>query len=119
MKKIFSLLLSVAILATMVFCPTAGIFASAETTAKAPNNVSIENTFDEADWNPQPNSNLVKEEITDGSNGNALRFNNVTSISATTGNAIRHYKIFDPKKVDGGYIAYKPSSDSTYKLTFR
>jgi len=119
MKKIFSLLLSVAILATMVFCPTAGIFASAEATAEVPSNVCIENTFDEADWNPLANSNLVKEEIADGSNGNALRFNKVTSISATTGNAIRHYKIFNPQKVDGGYLTYKPSANTTYKLTFR
>lgn len=118
MKKIFSLLLSVAILATMVFCPTAGIFASAEATAEVPSNVCIENTFDEADWNPLANSNLVKQEK-DGSNGNALQFNNVTSISATTGNAIRHYNIFNPQKLDGGYLAYQPSANTTYKLTFR
>ncbi|MBR4123150.1 MAG: family 16 glycosylhydrolase [Clostridia bacterium] len=119
MKRICSLLLSFAILATMVFCPTAGIFASAETQTSTSNNDVIENTFDEADWNPLPNSNLLKEEITDGSNGNALRFNKVTSSSATTGNAIRHYKIFNPQKVDGGYIDYKPTTNTTYKLTFR
>ncbi|MBE6727872.1 MAG: glycosyl hydrolase family protein [Ruminococcaceae bacterium] len=119
MKKICSLLLSVALIVTMVFCPAAGIFASAETDNTTQENVVIENTFDEADWNPQPNSNLLKEEISDGSNGNALRFNMITSSSATTGNAIRHYKIFDPKKIDGGYIDYKPSSNTTYKLTFR
>ena len=118
MKRICSLLLSVAILATMVFCPTAGIFASAATTAEASGNVCIENTFDEADWNPSSNSNLVKQEK-DGSNGNALQFNVVTSYTATTGNAIRHYKIFDPQKIDGGYLDYKPTSDTTYKLTFR
>ena len=117
MKKICSLLLSVAILATMVFCPTAGIFASAETQTSTSGNVVIENTFDEG-WNPLANSNLVKQEK-DGSNGNALQFNNVTSISATTGNAIRHYKIFNPQKVYGGFIDYKPASDTTYKLTFR
>jgi len=118
MKKICSLLLSVVILATMVLSPMAGIFASAEESA-ATNNVVIENTFDEADWNPLPTSNLLKEEITDGSDGNALRFNKITSSSATTGNAIRHYKIFNPEKVDGGYLDFKPSADTTYKLTFR
>ncbi len=118
MKRICSLLLSVAILATMVFCPTAGILASAEASAVKPNGVVIKNTFDEADWNPLANSNLVKQPK-DGSNGNALQFNNVTSITATTGNAIRHYKIYNPQDIYGGYVSYKPSADTTYKLTFR
>jgi len=118
MKRICSLLLSVAILATMVFCPTAGILASAEASAVKPNGVVIENTFDEEGWNPLANSNLVKQEK-DGSDGNALQFNNVTSISATTGNAIRHYKIYNPQDVYGGYVSYKPAADTTYKLTFR
>ncbi len=117
MKRICSLLLSVVILATMVLSPTAGIFASAEESATM-GNVVIENTFDEADWNPLSNSNLVKQEK-DGSNGNALQYNNITSSSATTGNAIRHYKIFNPEKVDGGYLDFKPSANTTYKLTFR
>ena len=64
MKRICSLLLSVAILATMVFCPTAGILASAAASAVKPNGVIIENTFDEEGWNPLANSNLIKEEIT-------------------------------------------------------
>lgn len=117
MKRICSLLLSVVILATMVLSPTAGIFASAEESATT-GNVVIENTFDEADWNPQPNSNLIKV-TPDGSNGNALQFNYGTSITATTGNAIRHYKIFNPEKIDGGYLDFKPSVNTTYKLTFR
>lgn len=118
MKKLCSVLLSVAMIATMVFCPAAGIFASAEAEAATPNSVVIENTFDEADWNPLSNSNLVKQSK-DGSNGNALQFNVITSYTATTGNAIRHYKIFNPQKVDGGYLDFKPTANTTYKLTFR
>ena len=119
MKRICSLLLSVAILATMVFCPTAGILASAAASAVKPNGVIIENTFDEEGWNPLANSNLIKEEITDGSNGNALRFNYITSVTAATGNDIRHYKIYNPQDVYGGYVNYKPAADTMYKLTFR
>ena len=119
MNRICSLLLSVAIIATTIYCPMAKSSVYAATKQTTSNDVCIENTFDEADWNPLPNSNLLKEEITDGSNGNALRFNKVTSFSATTGNAIRHYNIFNPQKVDGGYVDYRPTSDTTYKLTFR
>jgi len=119
MKRICSLLLSVAIFATMVFCPTAGILASATASAVKPNGVMIENTFDEEGWNPLANSNLIKEEITDGSNGNALRFNYITSVTAATGNDIRHYKIYNPQDVYGGYVTYKPAADTMYKLTFR
>ena len=119
MKKIFSLILSAVLVLTVIFVPMVGRFPSVEALATTQSSVVIENTFDEENWNPLATSNLLKEEITDGSNGNALRFNKVTSVTATTGNAIRHYKIFNPEKVAGGYIDYKPSANTTYKLTFR
>lgn len=118
MKKICSLMLSIAMIATMLFLPNAVSSVAAEEVSMG--NISvIKNTFDEDGWNPKADSKLLKT-TKDGSNGNALQFNYVTSISATTGNAIRHYKIFYPEKVaGGGYIDYKPQANTTYKLTFR
>ncbi|MBQ9355422.1 MAG: hypothetical protein IJT84_07070, partial [Clostridia bacterium] len=116
MKKICSLMLSIAMIATMLFLPNAVSSVAAEEVSMG--NISvIKNTFDEDGWNPKADSKLLKT-TKDGSNGNALQFNYVTSISATTGNAIRHYKIFYPEKVaGGGYIDYKPQTNTTYKLT--
>ena len=109
MKRIISIVLSAVLLLTTVL--TVPMVFAADTA------VSITNTFDEAGWTPT-DANLVLA-TPNGANGNALQYNNITSSSATTGNAIRHYKIFNPEKVDGGYLDFKPSANTTYKLTFR
>ncbi|MBO5322040.1 MAG: family 16 glycosylhydrolase [Clostridia bacterium] len=123
MKKLFSLLLSVILLITVVFCPAIEIPEVSAAPFNVENNSVIENTFDEG-WSPLNGSNTLlnviepSSEDAAGSNGNALQFNKPTTV-ATQGNDIRHYKIYNPEKVGDGYVAYKPSVATTYKLTFR
>lgn len=123
MKKLFSLLLSVILLITVVFCPAIEIPEVSAAPLNVQNNIVIENTFDDG-WSPLTGSDTLlnviapSSEDVAGSNGNALQFNKPTTV-ATQGNDIRHYKIYNPEKVGDGYVAYKPSVATTYKLTFR
>ena len=123
MKKLFSLLLSVILLITVVFCPAIEIPEVSAAPFNVQNNIVIENTFDDG-WSPLTGSNTLlnviepSSEDAAASNGNALQFNKPTTV-ATQGNDIRHYKIYNPKKVGDGFVAYKPSVATTYKLTFR
>lgn len=123
MKKLFSLLLSVILLITVVFCPAIEIPKVSAAPFNAENNSVIDNTFDDG-WSPLNGSNTLlnviepSSEDVSGSNGYALQFNKPTTV-ATQGNDIRHYKIYNPEKVGDGYVAYKPSVATTYKLTFR
>lgn len=123
MKKLFSLLLSVILLITVVFCPAIEIPEVSAAPFNVQDNIVIENTFDDG-WSPLTGSNTLlnviepSSEDAAGSNGNALQFNKPTTV-ATQGNDIRHYKIYNPEKVGDGYVSYKPSVATTYKLTFR
>lgn len=103
MKKNISLVLSI-ILVLSVVLTVPMVFA--DNTAK-----TITNTFDEAGWTPSDTNLLLA--TPDGSNGNALQFN------AIADNANRYYKIFNPEKVSGEYVDFKPTAKTTYKLTFR
>ncbi len=103
MKRIISIALSAILLLTTVLTVP---MVFADDTA-----VSITNTFDEAGWTPSDTNLLLA--TPDGANGNALQFN------AIANNAIRYYKIFNPEKVSGEYVDFKPTAKTTYKLTFR
>ncbi len=104
MKKIVSAALSLILVISVVFAvPLVFADKDADTT--------ITNTFDEADWTPTgTNLILTKPE---GSNGNSLQFNGIAN------NTIRYYRIFNPEKVSGNYVDFKPAVKTTYKLTFR
>ena len=72
--------------------------------------IIINNTFDEADWTPV-DANLALS-TPEGANGKALQINGIDN------NAMRYHKIYNPEKVSGQYVDYKPSVKTTYKLTF-
>ena len=110
MKKIISVALAtLLVLSAVMTFPV--VFADATA------NDIITNTFDEG-WETSEGSNLMFA-TPDGANGNALQFNYGTSYINTTGNNIRHYKIYNPVKVDDGFADYQPAAKTTYKLTFR
>ncbi|MBQ3058557.1 MAG: hypothetical protein IJD00_06370, partial [Clostridia bacterium] len=110
MKKTISVALATfLVLSAVMTVPV--VFAN--TTA----NDIITNTFDDG-WKTSEGSNLALE-TPDGANGNALQFNYITSYINTTGNNIRHYKIYNPVKVGDGFVDYQPAANTTYKLTFR
>ncbi len=110
MKKIISVALAtLLVLSAVMTFPV--VFADATA------NDIITNTFDEG-WETSEGSNLMFA-TPDGANGNALQFNYGTSYINTTGNNIRHYKIYNPVKVDDGFADYQPAANTTYKLTFR
>ena len=115
MKRCISVILSIILLISVVFT-VPYVFAEKTDTN---NSVVITNTFDESDWTLSDTENFSLATL-DGSNGNALRYFKATSYTATrTGNDIRHYKIYNPTKTSNGYEDYKPSVNTTYKLTFR
>ena len=110
MKKIISVALAtLLVLSAVMTFPV--VFAN--TTA----NDIITNTFDDG-WTP--NDANLSLETSEVNNGNALKLNKATSSTATpTGNSVRHYKIYDPEKVSGEFVDYKPTANTTYKITFR
>ncbi|MBO5321768.1 MAG: hypothetical protein J6B22_04075, partial [Clostridia bacterium] len=115
MKRCISVILSIILLISVVFT-VPYVFAEKTDTN---NSVVITNTFDESDWTLSDTENFSLATL-DGSNGNALRYFKATSYTPDrTGNDIRHYKIYNPTKTSNGYEDYKPSVNTTYKLTFR
>ena len=104
MKKIVSAALSLILVISAVFTAPL-VFADKEA------DTGITNTFDEAGWTPSDTNLLLT--TPEGSNGNSLQFNGITNHS------IRYYKIFNPEKVSGHYVDFKPAVKTTYKLTFR
>ncbi|MBR4116996.1 MAG: hypothetical protein IKK65_02830 [Clostridia bacterium] len=123
MKKLFSLLLSAILLLSVAFVPTASVSALTETGTTGEiitdGTLVLTNTFDEDAWSTQPNSDTLKTTKDDGGNGYVLQFNKITSLNNPVDGVIRHYKIYNPVKVLDGYANYKPSTNTTYKLTFR
>ena len=103
MKKTVSILVSILLVISAIFTVPM-VFADNTAT-------SITNTFDEAGWAPA-DSNLSIA-TPEGANGNALKINGIDN------NAVRYHKIYNPEKVSGQYVDYKPAAKTTYKLTFR
>ena len=87
MKKICSLLLAAIMLATVVFCPTAGVLTSAETATASTQEWSITNTYDD-------DGVYYLTSASDGENGNWRRKNNETD-TFDSGTSIESDRIKD------------------------